>query len=484
MEKWGMKKGSRYLSRTERASMKIAAIGLAMAMLFTGCATKPVETQTDYASSLSPNSWLAARSSEAVVDHWTLEFQEPELDTLINEALTNNYNLEALLNQVSAAEAASRIAGSGKFPFLNLTLNSGKQQNRFITLDIPGLGNNAVISETHTLSLGAQWEVDLWNRVGSLHASSIAQYEAAQQDFEALRLSITGQVAKAWFNAIEADQQFGLARNTAESFDARLNSLEQRYQRGLTAGFDLRLIRAQTASSRASAQNRKAQRDAAIRLLENLLGRYPSGKLQTQANLPVLDRSIPAGLPSGLLSRRPDLIAEERRLAANVAQNQAAQRNWLPGLVLTGSNGTTSNQLSDLLDEDFNIWSIAGDLSIALLTSGRLKGERDQAQALLDGQIAQYQATVLNAFREVETALNADLDLAELESEISLAAEENVKAEAQAWDQYERGLIDITSVLDTQGRAFDAQSQLLSTRNRRLQNRVDLHMALGGGFAN
>ncbi len=451
-------------------------------LILSGCASRPIESQADYASSLTPDSWLSSSSTELVADDWLQEFKEPELGSLINEALVNNFGLESLLNQVDAAEAASRIVASSRFPQFNLGLNSGKQQNRFITLDIPGLGSNAVTSESHALSLGTSWEVDIWNRIGRNEAASIAQYEALQKDLEALRLSLAGQVAKAWLNAIEADQQYDLARETAQSFNTRLDSIERRYQRGLTAGFDLRLVRAQTATTRAAIQNRKSQRDASIRLLENLLGRYPSGKLEPQASLPELVESIPPGLPSDLLSRRPDLVSEERRLASALAQKEATQRNWLPRLVLTGSSGTTSNQLSDLLDEDFSVWSIFGDLSTSLFTAGRLKGERDQANANLKAQIAQYQAAVLNAFREVETALSADQDLADLEQEVALAAMENSKAETQAWDQYEKGLIDITSALDTQGRAFDAQSQLLSTRNQRLQNRVDLHLALGGGY--
>ncbi len=460
------------VSRTKPIGFLFTILGL-----LAGCVSQPVANQNKSVEDLTPEKWTATSDSQNPSDNWLEDFNDTRLIELVREVEENNFGLEAAKQRAKAAQAASRIVRSLKYPTLGANLNSGKQQSRIATFNF-----QEIKTESHTLTLGSQWELDLWNRLGQGHAAAVAQYEASLFDYQALRLSLAGQVAKAWFNTLEAKTQFQLAQDTASSFDTNRKTLEKRYQKGLVSGFELRLIRAQAASSRAAQESRRTQLDQAIRQFEVLLGRYPSAQLQANSDLPQLEKETPAGLPSDLLARRPDIMAEERRLAAVVATDKSIQRNWLPSIALTASTGTTSNQLSDLLDTDFDIWSLFGDLSAPLFQAGKLKAERDQSDALKQAQIAQYKNTVLTAFQEVEIALTAEEALKHLEEEITVAATENQKAEKQSWKLYERGLIDITSVLDSQRRAFDAQSQLISTKNQRLQNRINLYLALGGGF--
>ena len=135
-----------------------------------------------------------------------------------------------------------------------------------------------------------------------------------------------------------------------------------------------------------------------------------------------------------------------------------------------------------MLDSDFSVWSIAGDLGANLFAAGRLKSERVQSQAQAESQLAQYRSTVLTAFQEVENALSSEIDLSLLREESAIAADENQKAEDLAWEQYDKGLVDITTLLDAQRRADESASQLISIQNQRLQNRINLHLALGGDF--
>lgn len=470
-------------SKGLRRVLLLPLLATAVLLSHAGCATsRPSAEKAAGAIDWAPKRWAAADTAGTVTTDWIsdLSFSDPRLPALIDEAMEANFQLQARSARVDASRSAAAISGAPRFPFLNLTLNSGRQKTRFLTFDIPGLDANT--ASTHSLSLSTQWEADIWGIVRQQHAAAQARFEADRFQLEALKLSLASQVARAWFNLIAAQKQLELAEQTAATFEDNLRTLEKRYQRGLVSGFDLRLTRAQAASSRAAALSRATDLDAARRLLEALLGRYPAGKLQASAELPTLDQPVPGGLPSELLSRRPDILAAASSLDAAASQSRIAQRNWLPRLTLTGSAGTTSNELSELVDTDYSVWSAFANLAAPLTQAGKLKAERAQARSLLEAAALDYQNAALTAFREVETALNSEHNLSQLEEEVSTAARENQEAESQVWDRYQRGLADITTVLDSQRRSFDSQSQLISVKNQRLQNRIDLHLALGGSF--
>lgn len=447
------------------------------ALLLTACQTTqdtgvPL-TRDDLAV---PERWIETHGSQTSSE-WIAAFAAPKLESLVAEALANNLGLENAYQNVRAAEAAARISGANRLPSLSAGLRPSRSQT-MASFQPPA----AVESETYSLALNARWEIDLWSRLAEEHTSAKAQYRASEYEFQYFRLSLAAQVARAWFNLIESKTQFELAEASANAFDAKLATLESRYERGLVDAFDLRLTRAQASTSRASALRRRNQMDASIRLLETLLGRYPSAELAIESELPELAATPSAGLPSELLERRPDVLAQQNRLLSALALERSAVRNWLPSITLTASDGTLSNQFSDLLDSNFNVWTLAGDIGFALFQGGRLKGQREQLQANQLSQLAQYKDVVLTAFREVETALRAEADLHDLERQTQISASENQLAEDQAWQLYQRGLVDITAVLDSERRSFEAQSQLLSIRNQRLQNRISLHLALGGNI--
>ncbi|MDQ8201879.1 efflux transporter outer membrane subunit [Pelagicoccus sp. SDUM812003] len=448
-----------------------------VSLLLVSCASAPPSADPQKAlAPLTPERWSQPTEAEPS-RHWIDDFQDERLGQLIEEAFQNNFGLESARELVNASAAAARIRNAARLPSLGVGLQSsdGKSIASFDPL-------TSIESERHALSLNARWEIDLWNRLGNRYQASRVEYEASRYEFEAFKLSLAGQIAKAWFDAIELKQQLQLARATAQSYQSNLNSLENRYRRGLVDAFDLRLTRAQTAGARASATSRLNQADTALRFLETLLGRYPSAELETTADLPELSVTPGASIPAQTLSQRPDLLAQQLRVEAALKLAQAAERNWLPNIALTASDGTLSNDFSQLLDSDFSVWSIVGEASAALFQSGALKAERQQLNASQLSQLSQYKETALQAFREVETALRAERDLKDLQRETETLAAESGKAEDQAWSLYERGLIDISAALDAQRRSFEAQSQLISIRNRRLQNRIDLHLALGGDF--
>ncbi|MCH6257597.1 efflux transporter outer membrane subunit [Puniceicoccaceae bacterium K14] len=446
--------------------------------IFVSCSTLDNKSSPDYSlDTLTPAQWANSKTVSAVDSNWLTNFQDAQLSSLVEEALQNNFGLEAANFQTNATQAALRISQSLRLPSLGLEASTGSQETRSITNDYQSFE-----FDSSSLSLGASWEFDVWNRLGNQVNATKAEYQATLQDYKALELSIAGQVARLWFNAIDARSQLQLSQENTASLESNLSVLENRYDRGLVTSFDIRLARSQTAASRATEQQRSSALNSIVRQLEIILGRYPSGKLSIGQNLPELPNSIPVGLPADLISRRPDIAAAERRLRATISQDAAAQANWLPSLGLTASAGTNTEKLVDLLDSDFSVWSLFGNLTAPLFQSGKLKAERKQSEALLQAQISQYKNTVLNAFAEVEIALANEVNFNQLITNLAIASKESLLAEEESWKLYERGLIDITSVLDTQRRSFDSRNQLTTARNSLIQNRIDLVLALGGDF--
>ena len=191
---------------------------------------------------------------------------------------------------------------------------------------------------------------------------------------------------------------------------------------------------------------------------------------------------VPAGLPADLVRRRPDLAAAERRLTAADRRLASARRALLPGIRLTGGGGRSSEELADLLDGDFSVWSLAANLTMPLFQGGRLRARVQAAEADREALAAAYAGLVLGAFAEVERALAAEAALAERETALVETADQAAAAESLAADRYRRGLVDLVTLLDAQRSAHRARSQLLATRRQRVDARVDLHVALGGGF--
>ena len=287
---------------------------------------------------------------------------------------------------------------------------------------------------------------------------------------------------KAWFAAVEAQEQAALADETVASFERTVERIRSRYERGLQPSLDVRLGLVDLAGARTSAAARRIARDRTVRQLEILLGRYPTGRLEAAGSLPEPPADVPAGLPAELLARRPDLIAAERRLAAAQRRNASDKRALLPRLTLTGSAGRSSSELGDLLEGDFSVWSIAGGLLQPLFQGGRLRAQVSRSGALSEAALADWANSVLVACAEIETLLASETHLRDQENEQRIRADEAGAAYEQARSRYERGLVDVTTLLSSQRSAAQARGSWLDARRQRLEARVDLHLALGGDF--
>ena len=415
--------------------------------------------------------------------NWWSRLGDPGLDSLVAVALKRNQDLRAAAARMRAAEAQARIAGAPWLPQFNAGFNGSNRKQVFVGLPIPGqTGPLSSESTSYGVSLNVSWELDVWGRLSAEKAAAVSDRQAAQATYAGAKQSLAAQTAKAWFALTEANRQHELARATVDNYETTLQQVEERYRRGIRPSLDVRLTRSELAAARDQLHQRAVLLDRARRQLEVILGGYPEGKLSPGRDLPTLTEQVPAGLPADLVSRRPDLVASERRLAASTMRHKEARRARYPRISLTGSTGRSSGDLSDLLDGDFTVWSFVGNLIQPLFQGGRIQGTIDLTSAIEEDAVATYVADVLRAYFEVENTLTAESALASREADLTIAAEEALGARRLSEDRYRRGLTDLITMLSAQRTAYLTESQLLGVRRLRLDTRIDLHLALGGDF--
>ncbi len=452
--------------------------------LLVACASAP-GSQKLPAVVAPPPAWSVPQGEGAIEQKWWSQLGAAGLDSLVAEALTHNFDLQAAGARLQQAASQARIAGASQWPQLAASASGSRRKQNFIGFPIPGGDGqvNSTTSDNFGVDLSASWEIDLWGRLRAGAQAGVADWQAARADWQAARLSLAAQTARAYFAAVEARHQVNLAAATVGNYRISTELITSRYRRGVQSSLDVRLGRSSLASAEAVLQQRRQQLDRAQRQLELLLGRYPGAAVELAAELPAVGAPVPAGLPAELIGRRPDLAASERRLAAADRRLVEARRALYPRISLTGSGGRSSDALADLLDGDFSVWNLIGNISQPLLQGGRLRAGVDLAGARVEQAVANYAQAALRAYAEVELALASEGFLDQQQRALEEAAAEAVAARQLAEDRYGEGLADLITLLESQRRAFDAESRLLGVQRQQLDARIDLHLALGGGFA-
>lgn len=418
----------------------------------------------------------------ALVDNWWQSFELSGLDALVHEALDKNNDLRAAAAAVEAAVAQARIAGADRAPEVTAGFDASTQQQVFVGLPIPG-GPLKTNFDVFSPAVGIRWEADLWGRLRASQKAALVERQAAQEDLAAARLGIAAQTVRAFLTVLETERQLELAENTYESRGLSTERITARYQNGVGEPLDVRLARANEAQAQSFVEQRQRRLDAARRQLEILLGRYPAGELAADLEeLPEVPTDLPPVLPAELVTRRPDLRAAERRLEAAGWRIAEARRALYPSLSFNINAGTTSNQVGDLLNGDFSVWSLAGSLLQPLFQGGRLRAAVDFAEASREQALALYVEAILQAFADVETVLAAERFLASEEEALRIYAEEAAAARDLAEKRYRAGVGDYLMILESQRQLFTAESRLITVRSLRLTGRVDLYAALGGDF--
>ena len=452
-----------------------------VACLLTACGAAPsretIEADVDQAveseTPVLPEQWGTQSDAGVVQVGWIEIFNDPALTRLVTDAQTNNRDLAVAAANVDRAWALARQAGAVLSPDISLAATGGRS------------GSSDSSSPTTTkLSLGLQvsWEADLWGRLRAGQRGTVASAQAVEADYRFAQYSLAAATAKAYFTSIEAKFQADIARETVEILEETQRIVNVKHDNGMASAQDVSLTRSDLASARERLTTVDGSYRDALRALEVLLGRYPSAELDVRDSLPAVPPPPPAGIPSELLERRPDIVAAERRVAAAFNATAQAQAARLPTVGLTGNLGGASSSLSDLLDPANVAWSAGANLLAPIFDGGRRREAVEIATAEQKQALAAYGQAALNAFSELESNLDQGTVIAQREVDLEVAAREAEKAFRIASLRYEEGEEDLLSVLTIQQRVISAKSALSSVERLLLEQRINLNLSLGGSW--
>jgi multidrug efflux system outer membrane protein len=435
---------------------------------------------------------------------WRDFFTDPRLQHLIEIALENNRNLRIAVLNVAASEAEYRVQRGALFPAISAT-GSGLVEKLPANATVPlsGLGGpggsvtssrDAALGPTggsggtiHYYSAGigfTSYELDLFGRERSLTTQAFEQYLAQSETRRSTQISLVSEVATAYFAVLADRQLLRLTEDTLRSETESYNLTQAMYEADTTTLLSLRQAEGLVDSARASLaqyQRQLAQDSHALTLLLGQSIPDPPGGIDLDAEGALAD--LPAGLPSELLTRRPDIMAAEHDLRAANANIGAARAAFLPSIQLTGSGGTASNRLGDLFSKGTGTWSFAPTINVPLFTGGRNRANLDLAHIEKNMAVARYELTIQTAFREVSDALNARETYRDQRNSQQALAAADAEAYRLAEMRFRSGVDSYLATLDAQRSLYAAEQQLVAIREAELANQVTLYKVLGGGWA-
>jgi len=414
---------------------------------------------------------------------WWQLFKDEALQGLIDEALRNAYDLRLAVWRVEEARANAGIARSEYWPQAQAQgtwTRSRQSPGSFAGAGIPAdLGRPRNL---YDVNASMSWEIDLWGRIRRTNEAALAQTLASEEARRGVLLSLVSDVATDYFQLRELDEQLAVARRTAEAFQGSYDLFDRRLKAGAASALDTASAEVSAASARAAIPDLERQIEAQENRLSLLLGRVP-GTIPRGVALAdqALPPAVPAGLPSDLLRRRPDLRQAEQQLVAANANVGVAVANFFPAISLTAAFGGVAPQLSGLFAGG-RTWSLGGGLLSPVVQGRRLESQHRVAVAQWEEAKVQYERSVNNAFSEVATALVAYQKLAGADSELARAVAVNRDAVRLSNQRYLGGRSDYLEVLQAQQAQFSAENALAQTRFNRLASLVQLYKALGGGW--
>ena len=463
-------------------------LGLGIFLAGCGKGVSP-ESQLGAVSEAAPSRWVASKEGQAGVDsRWVRRFGSSSLNALVREAVTSNPSLIVAEERVKRAVILAKSSQAPALPQASAGLNGARNKQVFTGLPVLNSdGPLQTLSTTLGVSLDVSWEPDIWGRVAASQSAAIARVEAEGYAYRAASASLAAQVTKSWLSLGEANEQLALAKEALANRKEVEAAIEARFAQALAddggTSAQLRLARTDSANATEVIERWKGEVLRIRNQLELLVGRYPAGAIGSGGVvLPRLPAKPPKGLPSELLVRRPDILEAERLYAAATKDSEVSDLARFPSFSLTSGTGRTSSTFSDLLDSDFGVWSLAGNLTVPILNGGSLQANYEASRSDERSALASLQRTVLDAFGEVEQALVADEVLDRRIAAVRDALVEAEAAEQASVSDYAQGLGSVLTLLQARDQRTQIATQLVTLRRMRLSNRVDLHLALGGDF--
>lgn len=473
----------RRINKTRKIYTRGFSVVSLVLLLITGCTLVPAYEYPQGAIATSyPRTDLPERSNASVTSvDWQSFFGDEQLRSLISTALVNNRDLLLALRRVEEAQALHGIQRADRFPGVNAMASGSRSR---VPADLSPTGREIISSQYQVALATGSWEIDFWGRVRSLETAALQSYLATEEARRAVEVTVVAQVASVYLAELELDERTALAERTIQTRQEARRIAQRRFEVGSAARVDA--IQAEILLSQALAELTVLQRlrDQNHNALEVLVGRpVPTQRRLLSSMEAGSMRSVAAGLPSDLLTQRPDLRAAERRLKAANANIGAARAAFFPRIALTGSLGTVSSDLDGLFKGGSGAWSFAPSLTLPIFNGGRNQAGLDLAQARSHLAVADYERSVQNAFREVADALAERHWLAEqFQVQRTMLDAQRERGRITRL-RYQNGAAPYLEVLDAERDVFSAEQALVQTQRAWLASGIKLYAALGGGGA-
>jgi multidrug efflux system outer membrane protein len=461
--------------------MPLLIVLLFLAAALAGCASEPRLSPQDLpvtpaAFKEGNGVWTVAAPAEAQPrGTWWKAFSDPVLDDLIDRAARTSTTIQIAAARLAQARALVRAAQANRWPTATLSTGASRQGGPLIN----AAGEEGTLI---TASVNLSYELDLFGRISQNAKAATLDAGARAALLESTRLLVQANVAQTYLSVRALDAERALVRGTLAAYGDTLRITESRFQKGLVAELDVARARGELAATEGDLRDLERRRAELEHALAVLVGEVAStfslAETDWKTALPV----IPAGVPSTVLTRRPDVAAAQRALQAAQARVGLAKLAWFPTLSLTGAGGFASPQLSDLFTAVSRSWSIAAFLAMPLFDGGRREAGVQSANAEFEGALASYREQILVAFRDVEDQLSALRLLAQHADAQSRAVAAAARATVLSESRYRSGLASQLDLLDAERTELRNRRQALQVRSAQYQATVGLVRALGGAW--
>lgn len=456
-----------------------------------GCATQKAIDPEIVLDSQIPQSWESNISiTPNISEIWWNEFQDEYLNQFLSAFLDNNINLEQAMLNTRIAKQASVISTANLAPSIGIGLSATESEQN--TAGFPPIfssffgGSDEITTftqENYNASLNAQWEIDLWGKLRQGRLAGKRQYLSAKYNYTYIQFSLTAEAAKLYFAIIEGKQLVENSEQKHNNAKIIYDLYVDRYKKGIIKSNFLQQSEIILNTTRNDLENKKSVLNTLIRQSKVLIQEYPSLTLSVSNTFPEYVPSIPIVLPADIIQRRPDLIASQYNMLAAKALNKQAMRSLYPTFSLTsGSPASSSNELEDLLEENFKVWNRGLTIFAPVFNSGKLIANKKIAKNQKEIAMLQFVNDLLNAYGEVESNLELDNTAS---SSLNLV-KKNVEIAQSMYDttlnEFNRGVASVEDVINANNMLFDSKNILATTEKIRIEQRINLILSLGGGF--
>ncbi|CAK7027109.1 MAG: Outer membrane protein OprM [Parabacteroides sp.] len=443
------------------------------------------QTEHTYLEHALPDTWTEEGDNFQQIlpvdDQWWKNFNDPVLDSLIDMAVKQNYSVQMAIDRIAMAKANLRIQQGSYSPTLGLSAGWTRQQNSGNTTSIP-----QSITQYSDASLSMNWEIDVFGSIRNRVKAQKENFAASKEDYNAVMVSLCAQVASAYINLRELQQEMEVVVKNCASQQAVVKITEKRYETGLVSKLDVAQALSVYYSTKASIPMLEAEIIQYTNALGVLLGIYPSDIrpiTEPSKPLPEYMEMVGIGIPANLLLRRPDIRAAERQVNAQAASLGASKSDWWPKVFVNGSIGFASHDFDKMFNHKSLTYEIAPSLTWNFFQGTKLIQATRLAKAQLDESIRQFNQDVLTAVQEVENAMSAYKNSIKQIVALREVVNQGKETFNLSLDLYKQGLTPFQNVLDAQRSLLTYENQLTEAKGNSLLSLIKLYQALGGGWA-